>query len=79
MDITQQILNNFFNDFKDIVNVNDFYSISFTPYTIKLQGHFNTPLAQRLTDIGFVFEFKQHLNGKLKDDSGKSIIEITLT
>jgi len=79
MDITQQILNNFFKDFKDSVNVNDFYSISFTSYTIKLQGHFNKELAERLTYIGFVFEFKQNINGKFKVDANESIIEIILT
>ena len=78
METTKQTLIDFFENFKQSIDYNDFYSISFTSYSIKLQGHFSTALAQRLTEIGFVFEFKQHLNGKLQNDSFLNV-EVTLT
>ena len=78
METTKQTLIDFFENFKQSIDYNDFYSISFTSYSIKLQGHFTTPLAQRLTEIGFVFEFKQHLNGKLQNDCFLNV-EVTLT
>jgi len=82
MEKTHQILIDFFNNFKENgMDYNDFYSISFRNHTIQLQGHFTTPLAQKLTTIGFVFRFDQHLNGKFPADAGDDlqIIEITLT
>ena len=58
MEKTQQILIDFFKNFKESgINYNDFYSISFRNHVINLQGNFTTPLAQKLTTIGFVFTF----------------------
>jgi len=82
MENTKKILIDFFNNFKENgMDYNDFYSVSFGKNTIQLQGHFTTPLAQKLTTIGFVFKFDQHLNGKFPADAGSDlqIIEVTLT
>lgn len=79
METTKQTLIDFFENFKQSIEYNDFYSISFTSYSIKLQGHFSTPLAQRLTQIGFNFTFNEHLNGICTSDKELTLIRICLT
>jgi hypothetical protein len=82
MENTKKILIDFFNNFKEIgMDYNDFYSITFTSYDIKLQGQFSTELARKLSNVGFVFTFNHHLNGKFPADAGADllIINVTLT
>jgi hypothetical protein len=79
METNKQILIDFFENFKESIEYDDFYSISFSKYTINLQGQFTTSLAQRLTQIGFNFTFNEHLNGVCTSDKELTLIRICLT
>ena len=79
MEINKQTLIDFFENFKESIEYDDFYNISFTTSQISLQGHFNTSLAQRLTQIGFNFTFNEHLNGVCTSDKELTLIRICLT
>lgn len=74
-----KILNDFFDNFNEIIEYDDFYSITISKYTINLQGEFTTSLAQRLTQIGFNFTFNEHLNGICTSDKELTLIRICLT
>jgi hypothetical protein len=79
MENNKQTLIDFFENFKESIEYKDFYSINFTEYAITCQGHFNTSLAQRLTQIGFKFIFEDHLIGNCTNDAELSLIRIVLT
>lgn len=79
METTKQTLNDFFDNFNEIIEYDDFYSITISKYTINLQGEFTTSLAQRLTQIGFNFTFNEHLNGICTSDKELTLIRICLT
>lgn len=79
METNKQTLIDFFENFKQSIDYKDFYSITFTKYQINLQGHFNTSLAQRLSQIGFKFIFDEHLTGNCTNDAELSLIRIVLT
>lgn len=79
METTKQTLIDFFENFKQSIEYNDFYSITISKYTINLQGEFTTSLAQRLTQIGFNFTFNEHLNGICTSDKELTLIRICLT
>ena len=79
MEINKQTLIDFFENFKESIVYDDFYNISFTTSQISLQGHFNTSLAKRLTQIGFSFIFEDHLTGHCTSDKELTQIRIVLT
>lgn len=79
METNKQTLIDFFENFKESIEYNDFYSITFTKSSIDLQGHFNTSLARRLTQIGFTFIFEEHLTGNCTNDKDLTQIRIVLT
>jgi len=79
METNKQTLIDFFENFKESIEYNDFYSITFTKSSIDLQGHFNTSIARRLTQIGFSFIFVDHLIGNCTNDAELSLIRIILT
>jgi len=79
METNKQTLIDFFENFKQSIDYDDFYNITFTKTSIDLQGHFNTSLAQRLTQIGFNFTFNEHLTGHCTSDKELTQIRIVLT